>query len=54
MLEKKYHKLVLQNPVMKILCFSTAFNDTFVFSRVINPGADESIVHVDKDGKVLF
>jgi hypothetical protein len=54
MLLKSHHKLVLQNQVTKILCFSTAFNNTFVFSRVINPGADESIVHVDVDGKVLF
>lgn len=54
MLLKSHHKLVLQNQVQKILCFSTAFNNTFVFSRVINSGADESIVHVDVDGKVLF
>lgn len=54
MLLKNYHKLNLQDKVTKILCFSTAFNNTFVFSRVINPGADESIVHVDANGKILF
>lgn len=54
MLLKQHHKLVLQEQVAKILCFSTAYNNTFVFSKVINPGADESIVHVDADGKVLF
>lgn len=54
MLLKNYHKLVLKEQVIKILCFSTAYNNTYVFSRVINPGADESIVHVDAEGKVLF
>lgn len=53
-LAKKHHKLVLASKVTKILCFSTAFDDTFVFSKVINPGADEAIVHVDKFGQVLF
>jgi hypothetical protein len=50
----KYDKLVLESTVTKIMCFSTAFDDTFVFSRVIDPGADESIVHVNKYGEVLF
>lgn len=54
MLLKNHHKLVLQDKVTKILCFSTAYNNTYVFSKVINPGADESIVHVDQNGKVLF
>ena len=50
----EYQKLVLKSTVTKILCFSTAFDETFVFSKVINPGADESIVHVDKYGQVLW
>ena len=54
MLLKSQHKLVLKDTVSKILCFSTAFNNTYVFSKVIKPGADESIVHVDANGNVLF
>lgn len=53
-LTKKSHHLVLNSKVLKILCLSTAFDNTFVFSKVINPGADEAIVHVDSLGQVLF
>lgn len=39
---------------MKILCFSAAYDNTFVFVRMDKPGEDESIVHVDSKGKILY
>jgi uncharacterized protein YjiK len=41
------------NPVKKILFLYTAFNETFVFLALITERKD-GIVHVDKQGKVLF
>lgn len=40
MLLKQFQEVKLPDKVSKILCFSTAFNNTFVFSKVIKPGAD--------------
>jgi len=38
----------------KILCASTAYKGTFVFVRMDKPGSEESIVHTDASGKILF
>ena len=54
MLLKQTYNLKLQQEVKKILCFSVAHNNTYVFVRMDAPGERESIVHVDADGKVLF
>ena len=46
--------LTLKEKVRKILCFSVAYNNTFVFVKVNKPGESQSLVHVDCDGIVLF
>ena len=54
MLLKQTHELKLKRQSQKILCFSSAFNGTYVFSQVIKPGETESIVHVNGEGEILF
>lgn len=38
----------------KILCASAAYNGTFVVVRMDKPSQEESIVHFNKDGQILF
>ena len=54
MLVKESQELYFAKIVPKILCFSTAYNNTFVFLKVIVPGLTESIVHVDAAGSILW
>ena len=43
-----------QTAFPKILCASTAYKGTFVFVRMDKPGSEESIVHTDANGKILY
>jgi len=54
MLLKHSQTLTLKEEVRKVLCFSVAYNNTFVFVKVSRPGESESLVHADSDGNVLF
>ena len=54
MLLKQEHELKLKKVVPKILCFSSAYDGTYVFSQVDKPGESESIIHVDGAGNILF
>jgi len=54
MLLKDTYELKLKQTVQKILVFSTAYNSTYVYCAVVKPGQDESIVHVDKEGNILY
>ncbi len=40
--------------MLKILCASVACKNTFVVIREDLPGRQESIVHFDVNGKILF
>ena len=44
----------LQKQIMKILCFACAYDNTYVLTSVIIPGGEESIIHIDANGKFLF
>ena len=54
MLLKDETTITLQPPMMKILCASVAYEGTFVLVRMDKPSQEESIVHLDKNGKILF
>ena len=54
MLLRDKHTVKFQSKFPKILCASTAYKGTFVFVRMDKPGAQESIVHCDASGKILF
>jgi hypothetical protein len=54
MLTSTPKKIQLQREIQKIICFSNAFNDTFVFSYVISPGREEGIIHMDAKGVFIF
>lgn len=54
MLVRQEKKVQLKKEAQKILCFSTAYDNTYVFTRVDHPGARESIVHADAEGHILF
>jgi hypothetical protein len=43
-----------QTKIPKILCASTAYNGTFVLVRLDRPGAAESIVQYDANGKIVY
>ena len=46
--------IVLDPPMLKILCLSCAYDKTFVCVRLDRPGYEESIVHFDSNGKILW
>lgn len=54
MLLKDSTKIPLNPKMPKILCVSTAFKGTFVVVRLDKPGEKESIVHLDKSGKIIW
>ena len=54
MLLKDVTTIPLKPPMQKILCVSSAFNKTFVLVRVDRPGQEESIVHLDQKGTILW
>ena len=54
MLLQDSNKITLKPKMQKILCVSTAFHGTFVVARLDKPGEKESIVHLDKTGKILW
>ena len=52
--DKTETTIKLKKQARKILCFSAAYNGTFVSVNVIQPGADESLVHYSADGDILY
>lgn len=44
----------MEQQVLKVLRLSTAFNNTFVMVRMDKPCQQESIVHFDAQGKILY
>lgn len=47
-------KIELKPAMAKILCVSSAYHDTFVLVRVDKPCQQESIVHIDSKGNILW
>ena len=54
MLLKDETTIKLEPKMQKILWSSVAFNNTFVVVRIDKSSQEESIVHFDKNGKILF
>ncbi len=54
MLLKDQTHIKLKKNARKILCFSAAYDNTFVMVRVDHPGAQESIVHLNAAGQILY
>jgi len=54
MLLKDSKRIKLEKPALKILCLSIAYNNTFVMTRMDAPCKQESIVHFNADGKILY
>ena len=54
MLLRDKHTVKFKTPMPKILCCSTAYKNTYVFVRMDKPGEQQSLVHTDGDGKILF
>ena len=54
MLLKDEKKIPLSPPMHKILCASTAYEDSFVLLRLEGLGRQETIVHLNKEGTVLW
>jgi len=50
--EKKHIKF--DKPLPKVLCVSAAFDNTLVMVRMDKPCQEESIVHFDASGKILY
>lgn len=54
MLLKEKTTVKFDKPLLKVLCVSAAYNNTFVMVRMDKPCQEESIVHFDASGKILF
>lgn len=54
MLLKDSHLINLEKVAPKVLCLSIAYNNTFVMVRLDKPCQEESIVHFNKEGKILY
>ena len=54
MLLKEEITVRFDQPLAKVLCVSTAYNNTFVMVRMDKPCQEESIVHFDANGHTLY
>lgn len=54
MLLKEEINVKFDKPLPKVLCVSAAFNNTFVMVRMDKPCQEESIVHFDANGTILY
>jgi hypothetical protein len=54
MLLKEKTTVKFDKPLPKVLCVSAAFNNTFVMVRMDKPCQEETIVHFDASGNILF
>ncbi len=53
-LVKEEIRALINPPMPKILCASVAYSNTFVVVRMDKPCQQESIVHFNVSGKILF